>query len=523
MSYSSTTTALNVATSLNGRKSERIIFLDGESLIIEDLVLVSDAKATVGWSESSQKKVAAARKFVEEKLKTVNPLYGINTGFGRLAHISIPAEQLAKLQLNLIRSHCCGVGNPLSIRETRALVLLRTNVLAKGHSGVRPIVIETLLEMLNRKVTPVIPEKGSVGASGDLAPLAHAAAAVLIGEGEAFYQNKRMSGADAMRMAGIPLLTLEAKEGLSLINGTQALTAVGALALAELEFLSELADVCGALSLESLYGKTDAFDALIHRARPFDGQIAVAENILELINGSEILVSEKANKRVQDAYSLRCMPQVHGASRDALAYAKRLAEIEFNSATDNPLVFPEEDKILSGGNFHGAPLAMAFDYAAIAASELGSISERRIERLVNPDLSGLPAFLLPDSGINSGFMIAHVTAVALCGENKILAHPASVDSLPTSGCTEDHVSMGMTAALKLRTITENVRTILIIELLAATQALEFAKPLQPGEKLRGVYQRVREIVPMLVEDAPFTPMIEDLTKDIRNILKMSSS
>lgn len=376
--------------------------------------------------------------------------------------------------------------------------------------------------MLNRGVAPVIPEKGSVGASGDLAPLAHAAA-VLIGEGEAFYQNKRMSGADAMRMADIPLLTLEAKEGLSLINGTQALTAVGALALAELEFLSELADVCGTLSLEALYGKTDAFDALIHRARPFDGQMAVAENILELTKGSEILASEKANKRVQDAYSLRCMPQVHGASRDALAYAKRLTEIEFNSATDNPLVFPEEDKILSGGNFHGAPLAMAFDYAAIAASELGSISERRIERLVNPDLSGLPAFLVPDSGINSGFMIAHVTAVALCGENKILAHPASVDSLPTSGCTEDHVSMGMTAALKLRTITENVRTILIIELLAATQALEFAKPLQPGEKLRGIYRKVREIVPMLEEDAPFTPMIEALTKDIRNILKMSSS
>lgn len=522
MSNSSTKTPLDAATSTKGKKAERSVILDGDSLTSEDLVLVSDGSLKIRLSKRSRQKVTAARRFVEEKLKTGAPFYGINTGFGRLANISIPAEQLAKLQLNLIRSHCCGVGNPLSIRETRALVLLRANVLAKGYSGVRPIVIETLIEMLNRKVTPVIPEKGSVGASGDLAPLAHAAA-VLIGEGEAFYQNKRMPGAEAMRLADIPLLTLEAKEGLSLINGTQALTAVGGLALAELEFLSQLADVCGALTLESLYGKTDAFDALIHRARPFDGQIAVAKNILELTSGSEILTSEKANKRVQDAYSLRCMPQVHGASRDVLAYAKRLTEIEFNSATDNPLVFPEEDKILSGGNFHGAPLAMAFDYAAIAASELGSISERRIERLVNPDLSGLPAFLVSDSGINSGFMIAHVTAVALCGENKILAHPASVDSLPTSGCTEDHVSMGMTAALKLRTITENVRTILIIELLAATQALEFAKPLQPGEKLRGVYRKVREIVPRLEDDAPFSPMIEDLTKDIRNIFKMSAT
>jgi histidine ammonia-lyase len=519
MSYSSVTIEYDSAHSANGKKTVQTVSLNGSGLSLKEVLRVADGVGKVILLGDARQKVTAARLFVEDKLKTGIPLYGINTGFGRLANVSIPKKDLAKLQLNLIRSHCCGVGNPMSIKEARAVVLLRANVLAKGNSGVRPIVIETLIEMLNRGVTPLIPEKGSVGASGDLAPLAHIAA-VAIGEGEAFFKGERMPGGAAMKRAGIEPLMLEAKEGLSLINGTQALTAVGALALAELEFLCELADACGAMTLESLYGKTDAFDALLHLARPYDGQIKVAENILKLTKNSEILVSEKAKKRVQDAYSLRCMPQVHGASRDALAHAKRLCEIEFNSATDNPLVFPEEDKILSGGNFHGAPLALGFDYAAMAVSELGSISERRIERLVNPDLSGLPAFLVKESGINSGFMIAHVTAVALCGENKVLVHPASTDSLPTSAGTEDHVSMGMTAALKLRTIVENVRTILTIELLAAAQALEFAKPLHPGDSLREIYRNVREIVSPIEEDVPFSPLIENLSKNLEKVLQV---
>lgn len=517
MSLTNTLSFSEIKDQPNSNSIEEKLSLNGESLNFADLFQAANGKINVHLSADSRNKVEKARNYVEEKLKTGVALYGINTGFGRLSDVSIPDDQLEKLQLNLIRSHCCGVGNPLSIRESRAVILLRANVLSKGYSGVRPVVIETLLEILNRNVIPIIPEKGSVGASGDLAPLAHIAA-VLIGEGEAFYQSEKMSGKEAMNRAGIVPLKLEAKEGLSLINGTQALTAVGALALYELEFLCELADVCGAMSLEGLSGKIDAFDELLHFARPYKGQIAVAKNILRLTKNSEILVSEKSRSRVQDAYSLRCLPQVHGAVRDALAHAKKLCEIEFNSATDNPLVFPDADKIISGGNFHGEPLAMAFDYAAIAASELGAISERRIERLVNPDLSNLPAFLAKDSGINSGFMIVHVTAVALCGENKVLAHPASVDSLPTSACTEDHVSMGMTAALKLRTIVGNVRTILTIELLAAAQALEFAKPLQPGKELCEIYRKVREIVPVMEEDVPFSPLIENLSKNLRNVL-----
>ena len=500
-------------------KSAEVVFIDGENLTFEDISRVNDNQTQFLLSPIAKQKAEKSYRFVAEKLKTGVVVYGINTGFGRLANVSISANELAKLQLNLIRSHCCGVGKHLSIAEVRTILLLRANVLAKGLSGARPIVIETLLEMLNRGVTPVIPEKGSVGASGDLSPLAHAAS-VLIGEGSAIYQGETMSGGEALKLAGIVPLTLEAKEGLALINGTEALTAVGAIALAELKFLCELADVCGAMTLEALYGKTDAFNSLIHQARPFNGQIAVAKHLLNLTEDSEILVAEKAKARVQDAYSLRCMPQVHGAVRDALAHVEHLCEIEFNSATDNPLIFPDEEKILSGGNFHAEALAMGFDYAAIAASELGAISERRIERLVNPDLSGLPAFLVKESGINSGFMIAHVTAVALCGENKVLVHPASTDSLPTSAGTEDHVSMGMTSALKLRSITENLKNILTIEMLAAAQALEFAKPLQSGKPLREIYRKIREIVPPMQEDAPFSPLIEELSKNLGNIIAL---
>ncbi|MBX7174053.1 MAG: histidine ammonia-lyase [Pyrinomonadaceae bacterium] len=500
--------------------SKSAVFVDGKNLTFEHLSQLENNRTQFLLSATAKQKVEKSYCFLTEKLKSGAVVYGINTGFGRLANVSISNKELTKLQLNLVRSHCCGIGKPLSITEARTVLLLRANVLAKGHSGARPVVVETLLEMLNRGVTPVIPEKGSVGASGDLSPLAHAAS-VLIGEGAAFYQGEIMPGGEALKRAEIKPLTLEAKEGLALINGTEALTAVGAIALKELKFLCQLADICGAMTLEALYGKKDAFNALIHQMRPFNGQIAVAENLLNLTEGSEILVSEKAQARVQDAYSLRCMPQVHGAVRDALAHVEHLCEIEFNSATDNPLIFPDEDKVLSGGNFHGEALAMAFDYAAIAASELGAISERRIERLVNPDLSGLPAFLVKESGINSGFMIAHVTAVALCGENKVLAHPASTDSLPTSAGTEDHVSMGMTSALKLRTITENLKNILAIEMLAAAQALEFAKPMQPGKPLREIYRKIREIVPPMLEDAPFSPLIEELSKNLNKIIAIN--
>lgn len=493
------------------------IIIDGVSVSLNDVVQVAKQNKRVELSENSLMSLNASRSFVESIIQSTNTVYGINTGFGRLANVKISQDELRNLQVNLVRSHMCGLGKPFSEAESRAITLLRANVLAKGVSGVRPIVIETLLQMLNRGVHPVIPEKGSVGASGDLAPLAHMAA-VAIGEGEAFYNGERMPGGKAMSLAEITPLRLEAKEGLSLINGTQALTAIGALALDELFFLCDLADVTGSLTLEALCGRIEAFNPLIHKVRSYTGQSYVASRILELIEGSEMLASPKAKERVQDAYSLRCIPQVHGAVRDALAHAFKLVEIEINSGIDNPLVFAEEGEILSGGNFHGIPLAMAFDYAAIAASELGSIAERRIERLVNPDLSGLPAFLTKDPGTCSGLMIAHVTAVALCGENKILAHPASIDSLPTSANTEDHVSMGMTSAVKLRTIVDNVASILAIELLASTQALEFSRPLQPGYKLREVYSRVRDLIPAIETDIPLTPLMERLKNNLQEIL-----
>jgi histidine ammonia-lyase len=396
------------------------------------------------------------------------------------------------------------------------MMLLRANVLVLGFSGIRLEAIERLCQLLNHGVCPVIPEKGSVGASGDLAPLAHLALTV-IGEGEAFYNDLRMPSLEALRKAGLEPIVLEAKEGLALLNGTQAMHAVGGLALQRAKRLARVADIAGAMTLEGLKGTPTAFDARIHDVRPHSGQRVVAKNLCDLLRGSEIRQSHlEGDPRVQDAYSLRCMPQVHGAVRDALAHCEQILEIESGSATDNPLVFAETGEVLSGGNFHGAPLALAFDYAAIAMTDLMSISERRIDRLVNPDLNeGLPPFLAPHAGTHSGFMILHVAAVSLLSEAKILAHPASVDNLPTSGGKEDHVSMGMTAALKLRTIVENAERLLAIELLTGATALDFRRPLRGGVGVEGAHSRLRGLSAAVQEDRSMSLDIESVAVAIR--------
>ena len=492
-----------------------MIELDGNSLTLaQTAAIAAGAQATL--AAAARARVGQARRFVEQLSARGEVVYGINTGFGKLSEMVIAPEELRTLQLNLVRSHACGVGEPLAEAVVRAMLLHRANVLAKGYSGCRPAVIETLLAMLNAGVHPVIPSRGSVGASGDLAPLAHLAL-VTIGEGEAFYRGERLPGGEALQRAGITPLQLEAKEGLALLNGTQAMTAVGSLALLTAEKLAAAADVIGALTLEALRGTPVAFDEKIHAVRPHAGQQASARRLRELIAGSEIRESHRdraVDPRVQDAYALRCMPQVHGAVRDALAHTKQIIEIEINSATDNPLVFAPDDlnagEVLSGGNFHGEPVSLALDYAAVAIADLATISERRVERLVNPDLSGLPAFLSPNPGTNSGLMIAQVTAAALIAENNVLAHPASVFTLPTSANKEDHVSMGMTAALKFAQIVRHVETVLAIELLCAAQGLEFLKPLKPGPKLQEVYAKVRERVPAIEQDVQLSGYIEAL-------------
>ena len=484
------------------------VLLDGEHLTLEDVLEVAEGRARVKISPSVAKKVRRSRDFIEKALRQGQKIYGVTTGFGLLSDQIIDRSQIEALQRNLIRSHSVGVGPYFDEVTTRAIMLLRANVMAMGYSGVRMELLNRLVKMINKGVHPLIPEQGSVGASGDLAPLAHLAS-VLMGEGEAIFKGKGISGKKAMEKAGISLLTFKAKEGLSLINGTQVMTAVGLLALLRAERLCKMADIVGACTLDALKGTLSAFDPDIQRVRPFPGQLAVSKNFQKLVQNSEIAESHKFCSKIQDAYSLRCIPQVHGAVRDALDFIRKIIEIEVNSATDNPLIFADQGKILNGGNFHGEPVAFALDLLGIVISELGGISERRIEKLINPALSGLPAFLTSEGGLHSGLMMVQVSAAALASENKVLAHPASVDSIPTSADKEDHVSMGTIAARKGRDIARNVEHILAMELLCATQGLECLLPLQPGVGIKEAYQVVREKVPPIKGDRRFS---EDIRK-----------
>ena len=492
-----------------------MITLDGQQLTLQQIVDVAQGREQVVLAAAARAHVERARQVVQDIVTQKRTVYGVNTGFGKLSDVSIDESDLSQLQLNLVRSHSCGLGDPLPEDEARAMLLLRANVLASGFSGARPLVIETLIAMLEKGVTPVIPEKGSVGASGDLAPLAHLALAA-IGEGEVFYGGERVAAATALERAQIAPLQLEVKEGLALLNGTQAMGAVGALALHRAERLVKLADVAGAMTLEALKGTPVAFDERIHAARPHPAQLEVAAHLRELLRDSEIRESHVENDpRVQDAYSLRCMPQVHGAVRTALNHARQVVEIESGSATDNPLVFAESGEVLSGGNFHGAPLALVFDYAAIALTDLMSITERRIDRLVNPDSNeGLPPFLTTQPGISSGFMMMQVTAVALLNEAKVLAHPASIDNVPTDGGKEDHVSMGMTSATKLRSVVKLAEMATAIELMTAAQALEYQAPLAPGRGVKQAYEIVRKLVAPVTADRSMSGDIEKLAMAI---------
>ena len=493
-----------------------MLSLNGQRLTLRQIADVAYEREHVSFADEARARVEISRRVVEQIVSEGRTVYGVNTGFGKLSDVSIQTSQLRDLQLNLVRSHAVGLGRPLSIPEARAMLLLRANVIAAGLSGARPLVIETLIAMLEGGVTPVIPEKGSVGASGDLAPLAHLASTA-IGEGDAFYKGERVPSAIALERAGIPSIQLEVKEGLVLLNGTQAMCAVGSLAVERAEKLSRLADVAGAMTLEALRGTPVAFDSRIHKARPHSGQIEVATHLRELLADSEIRKSHLTNDpRVQDAYSLRCMPQVHGAVRTAIKHARETIEIETGSATDNPLVFPDTDEVLSGGNFHGAPIALVLDYAAIALTDLMSITERRIDRLVNPDSNeGLPPFLTVQPGISSGFMMLQVSAVALLNEAKVLAHPASIDNVPTDGGKEDHVSMGMTSATKLRAIVELAEMATAIELLTAAQALEFRLPLSPGRGVKQAYEIIRQRVSFTDRDRSMAADIETIVNLIR--------
>jgi len=516
-----------------------LLVLDGNSLTTADVVHVSRREETdVRISDNAKPTILASRKLVDEWVERGETIYGITTGFGEFANVRIAHDQIRELQQNLLRSHSAGVGEPLSPEVVRAMLLLRANALAKGFSGVRLEVIEKLLEFLKADLLPVIPSRGSVGSSGDLAPLAHLALA-LTGEGSIRVKGNEQRGEDissnilpakeALDRAGIKPLRLEAKEGLALINGTQMMSAIGSLMLERAKQLADIAEIAASMSFEALRATDTAFDPRVQAARPHVGQRFVAERMLMLVEGSEIRKSHlDDDPRVQDAYSLRCIPQVHGAVRDTIDFVSRVLSTEINSATDNPLIIPDKEGAhLEGGNFHGEPVAFALDYLAIVLSELANISERRTERLVNGALSyGLPRFLTPRGGLNSGFMIAQYTAAALVSENKVLAHPASVDSIPTSANQEDHNSMGSIAALKLLKVVENVHRVLSIELLCAAQGIDFLKPLKPGKGSGKAYELIRERVPFLDEDRMLAPDIEEvaqLSLDVTFVPKVLSN
>jgi len=487
------------------------LHISGNDLTLEAVREVATERRAALLSPDARQAVNQARAVVDDIVASNKIAYAITTGVGKLSDVRIAGDQIRELQVNLVRSHAVGVGEPLSVPETRAMMLLRANSLSKGYSGVRAIVIDTLCEMLNRGVTPFVPSQGSVGASGDLAPLAHLALA-LIGEGECIDEKGvRVPSAEALKRGQVKPLVLEAKETISLINGTQAMLALGTLALLSAETLVDTADVLGGLCCDALKGTDAAFDERIHKARPHAGQMKTAANLRRMLEGSQIRESHRECGRVQDAYSLRCIPQVHGAVRDTLAHCREVFETEANSAVDNPLVFltdarNAEGDVISGGNFHGEPLAFALDFLAIALSALAGISERRIERLVNPALSeGLPPFLAPGAGLNSGFMMPQVTAAALVSENKVLAHPASVDSITTSGNKEDYVSMGMTAAIKLKRIVDNTRNVLAIEAMAVAQALDFLAPLKTSKRGQAAQAAIRSVCPSMEKDRVMYP------------------
>lgn len=491
--------------------------LTGENVTLDSTWAVAEkTSGPIKLSAGARDKMLSSRAYIENKIGAGETMYGVNTGFGAFSNVRISPSEIVQLQKNLIRSHSCGVGEPFTPAETRAIIYLRANALSRGHSGVRPLVVEKLLDFLRADLLPVIPGQGSVGASGDLAPLSHLALA-LIGEGEILYEGQLMSAAEALKKSGVSPLELQAKEGLSLINGCQVMTAVGLTNAYHSRRLLWLTDLAGAMSLEALRGSRSAFDPLIAATRRHPGEAKTARNLLKLLGGTSEIADSHANcSKVQDAYSLRCMPAVHGASKDALNSTIRTLEIEANSSTDNPLVFANENKVLSCGNFHGEPVAFALDFLAIAMAAQASISECRIEKLINPAMSELPAFLAPKGGLNSGLMIVQVAAASLVSENKILAHPASVDSIPTSADKEDHVSMGTIAARKLGQIVKNAENIIAMELLTACQALDFLKPLRPSAAVAAAYDLIRKQVPFAENDRVFSRDIELIKVLIRN-------
>lgn len=485
------------------------VLLNGEQLIPELVAAVVYDQVPVGLDEQALQRVIACRNMVEELVAAGQVVYGVTTGFGKFSDVTISPQDAVQLQVNLIRSHACAVGRPLPEPTVRALMLLRANALAKGHSGIRPETLQLLIDCINRGVHPVVPEQGSLGASGDLAPLSHLAL-VLMGEGEAYYQGERLSGEKALANAGLKAINLQAKEGLALINGTQIMTSIGTLALIKSQRLAKIADVIASLTVECLRGIPDAFAEEVHQVRPYPEQIGVAKNLCNLLKGSK-LTTRQGELRVQDAYSLRCLPQVHGATRQVLAYVQDKIVIEMNAATDNPLLFVEKGLVISGGNFHGQPIAFAMDFLKIGMSELANISERRTERLVNPALSGgLPAFLSHNPGVCSGMMITQYVSASIVSENKVLAHPSSVDSIPSSANQEDHVSMGTTAARHAAQVIDNVSKVLAIELICAAEAAEFvgAEGLAPATRV--LYDKLRALVPPVVED-------RSTSRDIENV------
>jgi len=475
------------------------IFLGVEGMTLENLIAIARRGVKVQLTADAEKQILKSRHLIDRWVQDEKRIYGITTGFGALSDVAISKEDTRQLQKNILMSHAAGVGKPFDEEAVRAILALRIKDLARGHSGIRLATVQQLVALLNWGVWPIIPEKGSVGASGDLAPLAHLAL-VLLGLGEAFYKGQRLSGRQALSKCGLKPLRLESGEGLALVNGTQVMTAIGGLAVFDSIRLAKLTDIAAAMSLEVLMGSRTEFDPKIHQVRPHPGQAAVADNMARITQNSEIITSHKDCARVQDAYTLRCSPQVHGASRDAIRYCCNVIEIEMNSSTNNPLIFSDSEEFLLGGNFHGQPVALAMDFLGMAVAELADISERRIERLVNPKLSGLPAFLVDDGGLNSGFMLAQYTAAALVSENKVLCHPASIDSIPTSANKEDHVSMGTVSARKCREIVSNAEDVIAIELLCAAQALDLFTNMKPGEGTLAAYRVIRKAVPHLEKD-----------------------